>query len=262
MATKYSKDKYACIRDLKNEPLAKLTSDSKKRRKLSDEKVDAATLPPVNVTPSSPTPSLEVAAVTPPLIRTKGKNKIRMSIWDNPATALDVLRESLCITIDYLKVKEKVVVATSKVESVEVECSQLKKDLIAVMNERNDTNQKIKKLTEALHVEKALVVQKDEEIQATLLKTDEERDKVIQRFKQSEKFSNLQFMQYFKGFELLRRWTMKHHSLAVYFSSLDFEKIDTKILEDEAKELEEAESSADNLWMNKRDVPNPGTYYG
>ena len=37
---------------------------------------------------------------------------------------------------------------------------------------------------------------------------------------------------------------MKHHSLAVDFSSLDFEKIDTEVLEDEAKELEGAESSA------------------
>ena len=35
---------------------------------------------------------------------------------------------------------------------------------------------------------------------------------------------------------------MKHHSLVVDFSSLDFEKIDTKILEDEAKEQEETES--------------------
>ena len=54
--------------------------------------------------------------------------------------------------------EEKVVVATSKVESVEVECSQLKKDLIAVMNERNDANQKIKELTKALRVEKVLVI--------------------------------------------------------------------------------------------------------
>ena len=37
---------------------------------------------------------------------------------------------------------------------------------------------------------------------------------------------------------------MKHHSLAVDFSSLDFEKIDIEVLEDEAKELEGAESSA------------------
>ena len=55
--------------------------------------------------------------------------------------------------------EEKVVVATSKMEFVEVECFKLKKDLIAIMNERNDTNQKIKESTEALCVEKALVIQ-------------------------------------------------------------------------------------------------------
>ena len=47
--------------------------------------------------------------------------------------------------------------ATLKVESVEVECFQLKKDLIVAMNERNEANHKIKGLTEALCVEKALV---------------------------------------------------------------------------------------------------------
>ena len=83
------------------------------------------------------------------------------------------------ITTDYLDAEEKVVVVTLKAESVEVECSKLKKDLIAGMNERNDANQKIKELIEALRVEKALVLQKDEEIQAALLKTDEERDKII-----------------------------------------------------------------------------------
>ena len=110
-----------------------------------------------------------------------------------------VLGESVRITTNYLNVEDKVVVATSKVESMEVECSQLKKDLIAIMNERNEANQKIKEITKDLHVEKALVIQKDEEIQATLLKIDEERDKVVQKFQQSEEFSDLQFMQYFKG---------------------------------------------------------------
>ena len=75
-----------------------------------------------------------------------------------------------------------------------------------------------------------------------LLKTDEERAKVIKKFKGSKEFSDLQFIQYFKGFELLHRWTMKHHSATVDFSNLDFEKIDTKILEDESKELERDES--------------------
>ena len=134
--------------------------------------------------------------------------------------------------------------ATSKVESMEVECSQLKKDLIVVMNGRNEANQKIKEFTKALRGQKALVIQKDEEFHAALLKTDEERDKIVQKFKQLEEFSDLQFMQYFKGFKLLRQWTMKHHSLAIDFSSLDFEKIDIEVLEDEAKQLEEAKSDA------------------
>nr|POF01440.1 hypothetical protein CFP56_35717 [Quercus suber] len=139
---------------LENEPLANLTSDSKKR-KLSDKKVDAAALPPVYVTLPSPTPSLEVTVVTPPLTHAKGQSKVGMSVWDDPAIALghthnvitndelkglssipshklvsrhihklvQVLGESLRITTNYLNMEEKVIVATSKVESVEVECS-------------------------------------------------------------------------------------------------------------------------------------------
>ena len=95
---------------------------------------------------------------------------------------------------DYLNVEEKVMMATSKAESVEVECFQLKKDIIFAMNKRNEANQKIKELTEALRMEKALVAQKDEEIQVALLKTNVERDKVIQKFKQLEEFSDLQFL--------------------------------------------------------------------
>ncbi|KAK9996708.1 hypothetical protein SO802_021394 [Lithocarpus litseifolius] len=45
-----------------------------------------------------------------------------------------------------------------------------------------------------------------------------------------------EFIQYYKGFELLRRWMMKHHSQAMDFSNLDFEAIDTEVLVDEAKE--------------------------
>ncbi|KAK9993902.1 hypothetical protein SO802_023605 [Lithocarpus litseifolius] len=77
--------------------------------------------------------------------------------------------------------------------------------------------EKVKELSEALRVEKMLVVQKDVEIQ---------------------------FIQYLKGSELLCRWTMKHHSLAMDFSNLDFETIDTEILADEAKEQKEATTTA------------------
>ncbi|XP_065615732.1 uncharacterized protein LOC136061637 [Quercus suber] len=182
MATRYNKDKYTHIKNLKNEPLANLTSDSKKR-KLGDDKVEAS-IPNLSahVTSPSPTPSLEVTTATPSVTHARGKSKIGISVWDDPTTALgrahnvitsdklkglssiplhelvsrhihklvQVLGESLRITTDYLNVEEKVVMATSKAESVEAECSQLKKDLIVVMNERNEANQKVKELTESL----------------------------------------------------------------------------------------------------------------
>ena len=67
---------------------------------------------------------------------------------------------------------------------------------------------------------------------------DEEREKVIARFLEFDRISNMQFKQYFKGFELLRRWMMKHHSHAADFANLDFEAIETKILDVEANEKE------------------------
>ena len=100
MATRYSKDKYACIKNLKNKHLADLTLDSKKR-KLSDKKADTSTLPPVHTTPPSPTSLLEVTAATPPVIHGKGKSKVGMSVWDDPTTTLG--RAHNVITNDELK---------------------------------------------------------------------------------------------------------------------------------------------------------------
>ena len=92
--------------------------------------------------------------------------------------------------------------ANLKLESVKAESSKMRKDLILAMDETDKANEKIRELTEALRVEKALVVQKDEEIQVALLRTNAEKDKVIHKFMQLEQFSDLQFIQYFKGFEL------------------------------------------------------------
>ena len=65
---------------------------------------------------------------------------------------------------------------------------------------------------------------------------------MINQFLKSECFFDLQFIQYYKGFELLRRWKMKSHNQAVDFSNL--EAIDAEVLADEAKEQEEATATA------------------
>lgn len=79
MTTRYSKEKDARIRGMKNEPLSQLAVDSKKR-KLNDEKGDAMVSPSVQAIPSSPTPSLEVTAFTPLITHSKGKGKVGKSI--------------------------------------------------------------------------------------------------------------------------------------------------------------------------------------
>ena len=59
------------------------------------------------------------------------------------------------------------------------------------MDQVTKAKEKVKELKDALKVEKKLVIQKDEEIQATLLKTNEEREKVITKFLEFDCFSNL-----------------------------------------------------------------------
>ena len=80
-----------------------------------------------------------------------------------------ILGESLCLMIDYLSTEEKVVMANSKVESVEAESLRLRKHLMEAMDEATKAKGKVKELNEALKVEKLLVTKKDDEIQATLL---------------------------------------------------------------------------------------------
>ena len=83
------------------------------------------------------------------------------------------------------------VVANSKVDSVEVQRSRLRKDLIEVMDQVTKAKEKVKELKDALKVEKKLVIQKDEEIQAALLKTNKECEKVITKVLEFDCFSNL-----------------------------------------------------------------------
>ena len=81
--------------------------------------------------------------------------------------------------------------ANSKVDSIKAESLKLRKDLIEAMDQSTKAKEKVKELKEALNVEKKLVIQKDEEVQAALLRTDEECEKVIARFLESDRFSNI-----------------------------------------------------------------------
>ena len=100
--------------------------------------------------------------------------------------------------------------ANSKVEALEVVASGLRKDLIAAMDALNISKGQIQILTEQLEPEKKSVKQKDE-----LLATATQRMKVavakaVTAFQTTEEYNTILFQWYFKGFELLRRYLIKH----------------------------------------------------
>ena len=85
------------------------------------------------------------------------------------------------------------VIAQSKVESTEVKSSRLRKDLVEAMDQTVKSKEKADELKKALKVEKKLVAQKDDELQAALLRTIEARDEVIAQFQEFVHYSNLLF---------------------------------------------------------------------
>ncbi|KAL0015899.1 hypothetical protein SO802_002968 [Lithocarpus litseifolius] len=108
---------------------------------------------------------------------------------------VQVLGESLHLTSEFLIHEAKVSLATSRVEALEAENYKMKKDLISAMDEANIIKEKAKVMGDDLKVESW----------------------------------------YYKGFELLRRYLVKHPSRAD-LESLDLEEVDWEMSVDEASQ--------------------------
>ena len=129
--------------------------------------------------------------------------------------------------------------ATSKVEALEAEASSLRKDLIVAMDKNNLSKEKIKVLTEERDAEKQLVKQKNELLAEAGKKMKNVVAKAIYAFQTIEEYNAILFGWYFKGFELLRRYMVKHGP-RVDLEDLDFEAIDKEIEADEAAQASQA----------------------
>ena len=136
------------------------------------------------------------------------------------------------ITTQYLANEEKVVVANSKMEALKAEASGLRKDLIAAMDANNISKEQIKVLTEQLDFEKKLVKQKDKLLASTGQRMKVDIAKAFLAIQTTDEYNTILFQWYFKGFELLRRYLIKHGP-RTNLEELDFEAVDKKIEEDE-----------------------------
>ena len=139
-----------------------------------------------------------------------------------------VLGKTIHITSEYLANEEKVVVVNSKVEALEAEGSRLRKDLLAVMYDSNASREKIKALSNELRVEKLRVTQKDEQLVAANQKVKSIVAKAVHAFQLTDEYNMVLFSWYYKGFELLKRYLVKH-DLGMDLEDLDVEAIDKEI---------------------------------
>ena len=137
------------------------------------------------------------------------------------------------ITTQYLANEEKAVVANSKVEALEAEASDLRNDLGVAMDALNALKEKTKILTEQLESEKLVVKQKDDLLANAGQQMKIAVAKAVTAFQTTEEYNTILFQWYFKGFELLRRYMIKHGS-GVDLENLDFEAVDREMEEDEA----------------------------
>ena len=137
---------------------------------------------------------------------------------------------------------------TTRMEALEKENSDLKKNLIASMDETTSLKEKVKVLEDDLRVERKLTQEKDEQLLAAKEKLVTIAARSVEAFQTTDEYNTVLFSWYFKGFELLRRYLVKHPS-RVNMESLDLEEVDKEIALDEA-----TQSSAPD-----GDAPEPAT---
>ena len=79
-------------------------------------------------------------------------------------------------------------------------------------------------------------MEKDEQILTAKKKIKTIVVKAVEGFQQTEEYNTVLFSWYFKGFELLRRYFIKH-PFGVDLENLDLEEVDTEMAANEASTL-------------------------
>ena len=155
-----------------------------------------------------------------------------------------MLGESLHIASEYLTQEAKVVSLASRMEALEAENSTLKKKLIESMHEVNTLKESSKTLADNLRAERQLTLEKDEQLLMAKDKLKTIAARSIEGFQQTDEYNTVLFSWYFKGFELLRRYLVKHLS-GVDLQSLDLEVVDQEMAADEATQSSAPEEPAE-----------------
>jgi len=154
-----------------------------------------------------------------------------------------VLGESLHIAMEYFTQEAKVASLTSRMETLEEENSSQKRKLIEFMHEVNTLKESTKTLTDDLQNERQLTLEKDEQLLEAKEKLKTIAARSVEAFQQTEEYNIVLFSWYFKGFELLR-WYLIKHPTGVDLQNLDLEVVDQEMAIDEAAQSSAPEDDA------------------
>ena len=168
-----------------------------------------------------------------------------------------VLGETMHIMTQYLANEEKAVVANSKVEVLEIEASGLRNDLGAAMDTLNASKEQAKVPTEQLEFEKQLVKQKDDLLVNATQRMKVVVAKAITAIQATEEYNTILFQWYFKDFELLRRYMIKHGP-GMDLENLDFKAIDKEMEEDEAAQASAQTAASTGVEPSQADRDDGG----
>ena len=132
---------------------------------------------------------------------------------------------------------------TSRMEALEAESSTLKQNLINSMGEATILKEKVKTLSDELRGERQLTLEKDEQLLGAKEKLKTIAARSVEAFQTTNEYNTVLFNWYFKGFELLRRYLVKHPS-GVDLEKLDLEEVDQEMAADEAAQSSATETDA------------------
>ena len=154
-----------------------------------------------------------------------------------------MLGKSLHIASEYLTQEAKVASLASRMEVLEVQNSTLKKKIIESMHEVNTLKESSMTLADDLRAKHQLTLEKEEQLLVAKDKLKTIAARSIEGFQQTDEYNIVLFSWYFKGFELLRCYLVKHPS-GVDLQSLDLEVVDQEMAVDEATQLSAPEEPA------------------
>ena len=144
-----------------------------------------------------------------------------------------MLGKCLHIASEYLTQEAKVASLASRMEVLEAQNSTLKKKNIESMHEVNTLKESSMTLADDLRAKHQLTLEKDEQLLVAKDKLKTIAARSIEGFQQTDEYNTVLFNWYFKGFELLRRYLVKH-PFGVDLQSLDLEVVDQEMAADEA----------------------------